>query len=480
MPKTISEHFNLKKTQAELDFANVWVYKDLPLFIDPLPLSQRNDKLSKDCHLTLKTYFQHLVVSIRKNNEREALDLLRHLREPNETRLGFSANRPQGAGIGSLQAKQIFAALKRSTAVKTGFITSLEECELMIPGIGIDKISDLTTNVIRGHLVQYTQGQCLLHNIPTQDVPLSPCFNPSSLQWESAYRRLPVVNGKALLFVPKVFVKISCAIEHYKYYRGYVLEYMQEKALAGGTYSNLVLTLKNEHRVIYKKELEKKEPCAKEFLYDFSKKHQHILEKYRDDLNKEARVDKLSDLDTYNEREIGELLAKALKSIPAGSEDATEYHNLMVGIVEFLFFPFLDNPVKEKEINEGRKRIDIVMDNAARSGIFWKLWNPMHVPCGKVPIECKNYRTDVGNPELDQLAMRLSWNTGMFGILCCRHFEDRGLFIKRCKDAWRQQKQLLVPLDDKTILLWLDVIAKGSRGILDKRLQVLIEEVWGL
>ncbi len=108
MPKTISEYYNLKKTQAELDFANIWVYRDMPLFIDPLPLSQRNDSLSRDCHLTLKAYFQYLVDCIRNNDDQTALDLLRHLREPNETRLGFSRNRPQGAGIGNMQAKQIF------------------------------------------------------------------------------------------------------------------------------------------------------------------------------------------------------------------------------------------------------------------------------------------------------------------------------------------------------------------------------------
>ncbi len=463
MPKTISEYYNLKKTQAELDFANIWVYKDMPLFIDPLPLSQRNDGLSRECHLALKAYFQHLVDCIRAGNDQMASDLLRHLREPNETRLGFSRNKPQGAGIGDMQAKQIFNALKGSTAVKTGFITSLAECELMIDGISIDKISDLTTNVIRGYLIKYTQDQCELHNIPIRDVPLPPCFNPSSMQWEYSYRRLPVVDNKPLLFVPKAFVKWNCAIEHYQYYRGYVLEYMQEEAIDGGAYSNLVITLKDTRRVVYKKYLEKERPCTKDFLYEFSKKHIKILEAYRDDLCKEARIDKLSDLDDYDEKEIAELLAKALQSIPPGGDSASEYHNLMVGIVEFLFFPFLDNPVKEQEINEGRKRIDIVMDNAARSGIFWKLGNARQVPCGKIPFECKNYKTEIGNPELDQLAMRLSWNTGMFGILCCRHFEDRSLFVKRCKDAWRQQKQLLVPLDDKTILIWINLIAKGKK-----------------
>jgi hypothetical protein len=96
----------------------------------------------------------------------EARDLLAHLREPTETRFGLSSKRPAGAGIGPHQAQQLFEALRDSSAVTTGLLSSLEECELMIEGIGRDKISDLTTNVIRAHLIEYTQQQCKLHGVP--------------------------------------------------------------------------------------------------------------------------------------------------------------------------------------------------------------------------------------------------------------------------------------------------------------------------
>jgi hypothetical protein len=42
-----------------------------------------------------------------------------------------------------------------------------------------------------------------------------------------------------------------------------------------------------------------------------------------------------------------------------GNEHASEYHNLIIGAVEFLFFPQLIYPWKEHEIHEGRKRIDM-------------------------------------------------------------------------------------------------------------------------
>jgi hypothetical protein len=42
------------------------------------------------------------------------------------------------------------APCRKSEAVRTGLLTSLEECELMVDGVSDDKISDLTTNVLRG------------------------------------------------------------------------------------------------------------------------------------------------------------------------------------------------------------------------------------------------------------------------------------------------------------------------------------------
>lgn len=147
---TFSDHFGLEKSQGELDFVNVHLDRDVPLFLDPFAVSQREDRWGQDAHATLVAFFQSIVDRIRANRGADARRLLQHLREPNETRFGLSKGRPQGAGIGTHQADELFRALERSQAVQTGFLSSLEECELMIEGIGRDKISDLTTNVLRG------------------------------------------------------------------------------------------------------------------------------------------------------------------------------------------------------------------------------------------------------------------------------------------------------------------------------------------
>jgi hypothetical protein len=92
--------------------------------------------------------------------------------------------------------------------------------------------------------------------------------------------------------------------------------------------------------------------------------------------------------------------------------------------------------------HEGRKRIDIVMENGAHTGIFYALPNIRRLPCAYVPLECKNYGREVGNPELDQLAGRFSVNRGKVGFLCCREFQDRDLFIRRCRDNRRSMSAI--------------------------------------
>jgi hypothetical protein len=185
-----------------------------------------------------------------------------------------------------------------------------------------------------------------------------------------------------------------------------------------------------------------------------------------------------SDVDSDDETVIANALATVLRQTPVGNDHAAAYHKLMIGIVEFIFFPKLAHPKKEREIHEGRKRIDIVMENAAHTGLFNTIPNIRHLPCAYVPLECKNYGQEVGNPELDQLAGRFSVNRGKLGFLCCRQFENRNLFIQRCRDTFKDDRGLILPLDDETVLRYLGVIARGNRNVLEQEWSNLVNEVW--
>lgn len=83
----------------------------------------------------------------------------------------------------------------------------------------------------------------------------------------------------------------------------------------------------------------------------------------------------------------------------------------------------------------------------------------------------------MANPELDQLAGRFSINRGMVGFLCCRRFENRALFIRRCKDTIVDGRGLILPFDDETITRYLNIIGDGQREELELQLSRLVDEV---
>jgi hypothetical protein len=474
---TFSNAFDIGKTQAELDFIDVSLTKDNRLFLDPFVLSQKADRWSQNAHRTVITFFQLIVDEIRGGNEGRARQLLLHLREPNETRLGYSRRRPQGAGIGDMQAEDLFEALRDSSAVQTGFIQSLEESELMIEGISHDKISDLTTNIIRGELVTYTGEQCALHNVPTHEVALPACFNTDLMDWQAGYGNLPVFRTQPVLLVPKSVVRRSAAYKYPQYYQHFVLSYLQQEEL-GNPQSRLVRTLRNGRRVVYKKEIAARYPRTKEFLYTFSRQHPEVLREYRDWLTRIERDGIVQDVDEHDERLIAGALAHALRAIAPGDVQASEYHRLMIGVSEFVFFPSLVHPKKEHEIHQGRKRIDILFENGATQGIFFNIPVVRHLPCAYVPFECKNYMTEVANPELDQLAGRFAVNRGKLGFLCCRNFQNRARFIESCRDTFSDDRGLILPLDDEAVLRLLGHIEQGQRGEIETALSQLVAEVW--
>jgi hypothetical protein len=468
--------FGLGKTQPELDFVNVDVDGDLPLFVDPFALSQRPDPWSKSAHATLVGFFQKIIDHVRAGRLDGARRLLGNLQEPNETRLGLSRGEPEGAGIGRFQAEQLLQALSQSSAVKTGFIRQIEDCELMIEGVSHDKVSDLTTNVIRRHLVAYTQQQCGLWGIPMTNTPLSPCFIEEPEGWLADYHNVPVVDGRPLVLVPKVIARHSPAYDHQDYYRKFVLEYLKAEHLSAN--SSLVHSLKNGSRKVYKKDLEREFPCSKDFLFRFSKERPGVLEDYRRTLEVLESKGRTEPVSREEEVVLAEALIAALREIPAGPERASEYHRLMTGILELLFFPALLNPMVEKEIHDGRKRLDIVMENGAISGVLHRLHSVRHLPCAYVAIECKNYSKDVANPEFDQLAGRFSPLRGKLGLLCFRTVDHRATLIARCRDTLKDDRGLIVPFDDETVIRLLSTLESQGRDAVEHVLEELITEVW--
>ncbi len=394
--------------------------------------------------------------------------MLTGLREPNQTRFGLSKKKPKGRGIGGEQANYLFKALSESSAVKTGFLRDLEDCELLIEGISRDKISDIATNIIKDKLIEYTVGQCFLFGIPINEVSSGFVWDNQQNKWINKYVGLPICNGGVVLLVPKAIARYDLEFDYQEYYQHFVLNFLQAEHLQAN--SSLVRVLKDgTKKEPTKKSLKVLNPLTKQYLYEFSKDNPAVLDKYRK--SKTYKLKEITDETIAHIAERPEIfdfdqLITKLETIPVGSVGASQFHNHMKGVLTALFYPFLINPVKEKEIHQGRKRIDLVFENAAKDGFFLRLPQNKQIPSAYIFIECKNYSSDPENPELDQLSGRFSVNRGKFGFLICRTIKDKELFYKRCKDTAQDGRGFIIPLDDTDIQLLIKLRkSKDIRGI---------------
>lgn len=179
----------------------------------------------------------------------------------------------------------------------------------------------------------------------------------------------------------------------------------------------------------------------------------------------------------FDERAYAGELQADLERIGVGNAQASEYHRYCIGALTFLFFPDLITPVKEREIDQGRKRIDIAYKNAARDGFFDTALKSPQMRAIEIPVECKNYRSDVANPELDQLTGRFSHVRGFLGILCCRSFDDKPRFVERCKDTAVHRGHYVIVLDDSDLELMLRNVEQGDRAQNDRYLRQRFAEL---
>lgn len=452
----ISRKMGINRSQLELDFFDYDIDKDTYAFLDPYYIARKEDEFLKKCNEYIETFFNRFLFLLH-DDEDKAYDLFSHLGEVNEICLGMSRDVPQGKGIGQLDSKKIFDAIRASQAFQTGIAKHLEDVRIFVSGVDKDKVSDMVANIIKYPLFEYTQEQCNLWGVETQSIEAGYYWNKS--EWVRGHQKMLVLDDKPYLLFPKILITKSKNYSSNEYFRMYVLEHLKQKHLQED--SELVRKSYNKDGTVkrvyvFKKDVEanlkEQEIINKDWLARFTKENPDVFKKF----NKKT-IEKISNVDILpitkdEENEIIDTLIDELKSIPFGNEGATRYHHLMSGILELLFYPHLSYPRIEEEIHDGRKRIDIVFSNTSEEGFFCLLGTTYNVPCSLIMVECKNYEKDIKNPELDQMAGRFSARRGKFGIICCRNLKNEDLFLERERDTVKDDRGYIIHLTDREII----------------------------
>jgi hypothetical protein len=447
MPR-FSEFFSLGLSQAQLDFVDVSNDYDTPVYVDPYAIEIRDDIWSAQASEHIRSFFKEVLGALRDQNTARAVALMSNLREPRETYLGVSRGVPRGRGVGSGQAQQLIAAIRQSRAYATGLLSDLSEMALYVDGIDKDKISDLTTDIIRALLARYTQEQCDIYDVPRSRYVGPPMWDVSRSNWVSRELMLPYIGNDPILLVPKYIVRRRLSLDSQEFYNKQITDFLVEENKRAN--NSLVQTIRGERKV-YKGDVRKANPMSKSFVADTVLAHPELLKLYKQIAKAHGAMAVFFDQE-QTVTSICANLATFFSKVPAGKSHATSYHRLVLGCLTALFYPSLIQPHKEWPIHDGRKRVDIVFTNAADVGFFSHRRSDQKVNANAVIVECKNYSEDLGNNEIDQLIGRFDENRGKFGIITCRSVDDPKALLSRCRDASSRSQGYIIVLTDEDIV----------------------------
>jgi hypothetical protein len=458
--KRVSDHYKLGRKQASLDFVDVILDGDTKLFVDPRAFRLLRTPWAESCVDLIQAFFEAVLDAIHNEDENRARRLLLGLNEPNETHLGLSkGDKARGRGVGRVIADDIYDSLLESEARKSGLLQDLEDTAIMVPGIGSDRVSDITTNVIRPRLIEYTQSAAEMYGIPIEQIESGQMWNPETEAWEARFVDQPVVNDERLLLVPKAVVRYRLDFDPGVYYTRHILSFLANRELEAN--SGLVQVLKDGSHKVYKKDVRKKyerRKTRKELIVEITRDNPQLLDDFRaakqNDFSKPLELDALAARAGSAPTNWSRLYKDITKLTP-GPADATKYHNAIEALLSALLYPSLVDPVKEREIDQGVKRIDIHYTNMAVDGFF--LWfQKQFARAPYIPVECKNYSVDPVNPEIAQLVSRFSDQRGRLGFLVCRKIDDRERFVQRCQAELANNRNYVVGLDDDDLKVMID------------------------
>ena len=190
---------------------------------------------------------------------------------------------------------------------------------------------------------------------------------------------------------------------------------------------------------------------SKAFITSFIQDHIEAIEQYREDHRNdfspmdpaETSGKVVVDIPAIHDK------LEIIKNLAPGNKDADKYHDTVFTLLKFVFDWCFENFEKEYKMDQGRGRIDIMCDNFASGGLL-KEWRTS-LNASSVPIECKNYKADLGNEEFNQLNDRLGDKSSRLGFLFCRTIHKPEEMSRHVTDRWLRHHNCILLFDDKLL-----------------------------
>lgn len=398
----------LSISQAEVDFVIPDLVADLPLCIDPFLMFKSRDASLREYHNKLVSLFNE---GIRLFRDGKTADLARLIDFPevNEIGFGYSEGRIRGSGLGEQINSLLTNLLIECEPLQDRGLKHIEELQLISIGVGADRVSDITANILKQYLIEYTQRQAEVWGIPlSSTMPIRHAFDFASWDWVDGYYDLPrnPLSGGPLLLVPRRMVRLLPWINYPDYvsndYRLFLGPRSSSPRYPGMT-------------------KEKKAVVAKEEVVRVTRERLHLLDQYVTRKEREAsEATPALGSDRGSEKletQKGDALCSRLIELAPGGAAAKDYQRLVYEILNYAFEPDLTDGQMEVGTYLGTERRDIIYTNEAEAS-FWAYVRTQY-GSPLVMFEVKNV-AELEIDHVNQVAAYLGARLGMLGFIVTR------------------------------------------------------------
>ena len=221
-----SEKFGIRVDRHE-DWFDPILTIDTRLFIDPFLIYDNEFGLFRGSHKEIIDFFNSIFQIVARSRGDKSSVLWKkaesslYFPEVEEVCLGYTSEGTRGAGSGRGLANIITRALYEAIRAGVREITHFEEIGILREGIGADRISDITGNLLRWRLAAYTEEVCKKHKVPTVVKRyFRGAYDVDNARWAPFETRLPInpYNKKPILLVPRKYLRDLPTIDAYGFW----------------------------------------------------------------------------------------------------------------------------------------------------------------------------------------------------------------------------------------------------------------------
>lgn len=213
-----SDAFDIIATNDD-DWFDLTIEADSNFGIDPFLIYQDDSAQWNTAHDHILKFFAVAFDCVRRaHGDKKSIywkiaEQLLLFPEPAEFCLGVSAKTPFGAGAGVGLQKDMLESISVALEHGKGSIPHMEYIDVLAGGIGLDRISDMTCNILKSYFIGYTQDVCRRHDIPMTKVLVSNAdWSAENNEWLAKRVDLPINpayagRGLPILLTPETFIR---------------------------------------------------------------------------------------------------------------------------------------------------------------------------------------------------------------------------------------------------------------------------------